>query len=414
MPALTLELQRKIEAIVGDNFVIEAAVGSSSVLFKNRKLGAHNFYLYCDLLTESEVLQVAGILKEVFSEVLPNLRYRGKERSLNGASEQSRQLVKAIIDLEASALHKLLLLTSGSNIASRTESDLLVALARSKNEVHSDPAVMTRETILVTDLQLLYILPGVSIDSLFGGSTSVRAARALNSDSLDNVSKVMAFIASDSENMTFDEHSKLSFVEAVQCQKSIENFEKFNQFQGVLKSRYRELAGSMNASELHSLSLILYGDSCNGEFPEDMLRRRSIARSSNVSDFSGNGLSMILRYMSPDEKANLDADTRIDELDDFLKNPNFDVKTPKVVYAALAEVIAEKGEKKAFEVVRELKHLKMLKYSTLDIYEATVALIAEALKPESDDFPFSWIANLSEHSWVLSSHHKENQLAMML
>lgn len=414
MPALTLELQRKIEAIVGDNFAVEAVVGSSSVLFKNRKLRAHNFYLYCDLLTESEILQVAGILKEVFSEVLPNLRYRGKELPLNRPSEKSRQFVKVIIDLESSALHKLLLLTSGSHIASRDESDLLIALAQSKNECHSGPAVMTRETILVTNLQSLYILPGVSIDSLLGGNTSMRAAYALNSDSLDNVSKVMAFIASDSEDMTFDEHSKLSLIEAIQCQKSIENFEKFNQFQAVLKSRYRKLAGSMNASELHSLSLILCGDSCNGEFPEDMLRRRSIARSSNVSDFSGNGLSMILRYMSPDEKANLDADTRIDELDDFLKNPNFDVETPKVIYAALAEVIVDKGEKKAFEVARELKHLKMLKNSSLNIYEATVALIGEALKPESDDFPYSWIANLSEHSWVLSSHLQENQLTVML
>jgi hypothetical protein len=403
MVALTPQIQRKIEVIVGDTFVVDA-VGINAVLFKNRKLRAHNFYLYCSPLAESEILEVAGILKEVFSETLPNLRYRGKERPLNRGSEESRQLVKAIIDLEASALHKLLLLTSGSHIASRMESDLLITLAQSKSEFHSDPAIMTRETILVTDLQSLYILPGVSIDSLLGGNTSVRAARALNSDSLDNVSKLMAFIASNSEKMTLDEHSKLRFGEAIRCQKSIENFEKFNQFQGVLKSRYRKLAGSMTASELHALSLILYGDSCDGVFPEDMLRHRSIARSKNVSDFSGNGRSMILRYMSPDEKANLDANSRVDELEDFLKNPYSDVKTPKVVYAAIAEVFAEKGEKKAFEVMRELKHLKMLQNSSLEIYEATVALISEALKPESDDFPFSWIANLSEHSWVLSSH----------
>lgn len=44
------------------------------------------------------------------------------------------------------------------------------------------------------------------------------------------------------------------------------------------------------------------------------------------------------------------------------------------------------------------------------MYAATVLLIAEVLKPEAVDYPFSWFAQMSEHAWVLTDHIRQKKV----
>jgi hypothetical protein len=106
--------------------------------------------------------------------------------------------------------------------------------------------------------------------------------------------------------------------------------------------------------------------------------------------------------------------TVIDHLNKLVSGKDMKSQTQPVIYAALAEVLAVKGERKALEVARTLEHLQTSKNRNLEMYEATVSIIEEALKPENDEFPFAWYAQLSEHAWVLTSHLPEKELAEML
>lgn len=184
---------------------------------------------------------------------------------------------------------------------------------------------------------------------------------------------------------------------------------EINMVELLLDSEYKDITESMNSNQLASLSSIFSKDSVNGSYPKEIIRNRALASAKGSKFYR----SYVTRYLSQDEKLSLGENDQIDALNSMIVSSYVQDMTPMVVFAAIAEVIAVRGFSKAFEVASELKHLSMLTVSDLKIYEATVALIAEALEAD-DEMPFGWAAQMSEHSWVLTSHRLEDRMDLEL
>lgn len=421
MVALTPQLQRKIEVIVGATFEVEAAI-SNAIVFKNRKLKLHNFYLYCGPLTESQVLQVAAILEKVFGGFSIDMRISENPRPLNSNTESSSKLVRAVLELDSSNLHKLLLLTSGNSMVSYDCIDLAITLVQNKDEFCSDPEILIgfdNFSKSLNNLYNLYALPGWSTETRLA---SVYAGEVMSADKeyLELASRLMSFFTKNSESVTLGDHLRVDFAEATVTKDPLGNvlqiLSYIKDIRKLMLSEYRELAESMTASEVISLSDLLSGGLIDGHFSKDILRNRSRTKSKcdlfydNPSEVRSPEPGIVFMYLSPDEASFFNESALEDEFDFLLDSAlSFD-PTHQIVHAAIAEVLVVKGEHKALEVARTLEHLRLASDLGLRHYEATVALIAESLKPENDELPFGWATQLSEHAWVLSSHLQENEL----
>lgn len=402
----------RLRTTVGPDFQVKC-VDHNLVFFKNSKIKGNNYVLDFELLTEQEILGVGAILKEVYDDFSED-PYRGgqddnRTKSLNRNSEASRQLLGTVINIQASALHKLLLLTSGDHLLSESNLDLVLTLIQNKKEPRFHPEDVTNSRIY-SSLKKLYILPGIA------PRTHPLTGAALGLDSrpsLENASRLMAFLSNNSEDLTLKDHLKRDFIEASSTKKSLKDLSRINTIYRIFFSDYQELAESMTARELGAISQILVNDAHNGQFSERILKNRSKAMDPAVRPLSTYGVDSVLRYLSKDEQKSLSSLTVIEHLNQLITGRDMSAQTQPIVYAALAEVLAVKGEKKALEVAGMLKHLQLSKYRNLKMYEATVGIIEEVLKPENDDLPFGWAAQLSEHAWVLSSHiPKEKELAL--
>lgn len=415
MTALTQSLERQMKAIAGEHLKIERIPDLNYILFKSQKGDEDRFILYYEVLTEFEILEVTKILAEVhseFSKDTPPIRIAStSERNLNYSSEVSSQFVRVVIGLEASVLHKLLLLTSGSCFITDEHFDLLVALAKAKNEERFYPEDRPMSSRAYNYLKNLYILPGVTVQTVMPGGESP-AMNVGSKGSISQTSRLMAFLANDFDNVTLRDYLLKDMTEVFATQKFLQDFSVLTTIKEILSvSDYKELVESMTASELSSLTCILDRTTLKGKFPETILRNRSKEMEKNVRPLTRFELDSILRYLSNDEQKSLSSLTFSEHVNDLLSFRDMSEKTPPIVYAALAEVFAVNGEKKTLEVARELKHFGFSRDRDIKIYEATVALILEAIKPENNDYPFSWTAQLSEHSWVLNSHLLGRELA---
>lgn len=216
--------------------------------------------------------------------------------------------------------------------------------------------------------------------------------------------KIEQFLKQTSSEITLGGFLKMRRPKGqIKQNKSLRETREINMVELLLDSEYKDIAESMNSNQLDSLSSMFSKDSVKGSFPKGIVRNRALARAKSVRNFNLE-LNYVTRYLSPREKSSIPNDARIDELDHMLESTHVQGATPMVVFAAIAEVIVVRGFDKALEVASELKHLNKTQGSAMKIYEATVALIAEALEVTDDEMPFGWSAQLSEHSWVLTSH----------
>lgn len=406
MTVLSGGLERKVKAAVRGSFQLEK-LKPGAITFKSKTAERDVFHLYYETLTEYEILEIAKILAEVYRNFLKDIGERAwndtpSERILNRQAELSGVLVGTIINLKASALHKLLLLTS-VNLQLRSESlDLVMALAESKEDVCSRSEDIHDSRIVYNHLKNLYIFPGVAPNTLTPGDYIF----GMNDDkrkSVDTASRIMAFLSGNSENLTLKENLDLDFAEAITTRRDLDSMENISTIQRMLVSDYQELAESMTAAELVPLISFFEDSTLDLKFPKEILRNRSRAMA-KIGKLDSRQES-ILKYLSNAERNSVSSPSFITRIDNLLTYTHvFRLKTPALIYAALAEILVVKGEEKAFEVASELKHLPLIGSMTFKIYEATVNLIAEALKPESDDLPFGWFAQMSEHSWVLTTH----------
>lgn len=410
MAELTTELHNKIAFSVGGPFTItelkDNAVSFESVYYD------HSFDLYCEFLTEDEILGIAELLKEIF-ESFPKLSKLTESKiSLNIPRKSSADFVRSVLSIQGSAFHKFLLLTSGRHLLWQMSLYQVISLAEAKQEVCSLQDTMERNESHFRALKQLYILPGVSTETLIYGS--LPDINSMNTSIFENTVRLMAFISDNSE-ISFSEHCKLDFEESILTENVLPFFGTISSIQRLLKTRHKALAESMNASDLTAFSSFITKSVQEGNFPERILRNRATAIACS-SDFDPylSVFASVFSFLSDEEKASLVTDDFEDDLNIHIVRAKIGADTPLVVYAALAEVLAVKGVNKAFEVAREMHHFNSQKEFDLRHYEATVALIAEALKPENDDFPFSWYSQLSEHAWVVTSHLSETEFAEMV
>lgn len=425
MTVLSWVLQRKIKSVVGKCFKIDHKVSLSdynAIIFKSQKVAMDEFCLYYEALTEYEILEIAKILSEVcnsFSKPNAPVSWTNAPSTsyLNSHTEASGQFAGAVINLKGSALHKLLLLTSGNRLLSKDNLDLTITLAKIKKKISSFPEDMSTNNNFYNYLKNHYILPGISARTVMGSGASLQMneIQGTEVESTMRVSaiRVMAFLANNSESVTLAEHLKLDLPEAVTTRKSLVDLRNLITIQQILMSGYRELAESMMASELRSLSFILESEFSIGQYPKDILRNRSAAMRKDATPTSRSGRDSIVRYLSDEEKRSLSSLTFVEHVDGLVSSFQMQTQTAAIIYAALAEVFAVKGERKTLEIARELKHLNLAEVRSLEFYEATVGLIALALESETEDFPLSWTIQLSEHSWVLTSHLTNEKLSAL-
>lgn len=396
--------EAQLATVVSSVFQIKAD-DKNLVYFENLEVKGNDYILSSELLTEPEILEVGKILVEVYANTAKD-HFRSLWESenvqhLNRNSEASCKFLRAVLSLKGSALHKILLLTSGEALLAEDNVDLLITLAKTKHEFRFDRIDITDDRVY-RFLQKIYLLPGVDKRTSTLGDIPEILVEAVY---LENLSRLTAFLANDSERLTLKEHLELKTLDAVMTEKSMKDLRRVQEIQRILLSDYRDIAESMTASELVSLSHILTLQAPFGQFSKTILQSRSKAMVDQDEDHRLDyGPYYILHYLSKAELESLSSPSVAKHLNELVTCRDMRAKTQPVVFAALAEVLVVKGEKKAFEVARTLEHLQSSKGRNLTMYEATVAIIAEALKSENNDFPFGWVAQMSEHSWVLTCH----------
>lgn len=411
MTVLTTELRSKVEVAAGTSFTV-TETSDNTVTFENVYYVERSFDLYCELLTEDEIFEVAKLLKEIF-ESFPRLATLTEPKiSLNIPRKSSADFVRVVLSIPGSSFHKFLLLTSGRHLLWKMSVDQVASLAKAKIESCSLQKAMERDEFHFRTLKQLYILPGVSSETLiYGGLPEISS---MNTSTIENTVRLMAFISNNSE-ISFSEHLKLDFTDSIETQNTLSFFGEIASIPSFLQSRHKALAESMKAKELSALSSFVTKSVQEGSFPERILRNRAAALANSSSFYPEESvMASVSSFLSDEEKSSLNLRDFEDDLDFHLVRAKIGADTPLVIYAALAEVVAVKGINKAFEVAREMNHFNSQKEFALEHYEATVALIAEALNPENDDFPFSWYSQLSEHAWVVNSHLSEKEFVEIL
>lgn len=410
MESITEEFEMKLQEAVGPKIKV-ICDQSNVVFFKNLKVEGDDYVLYSKVLTDLQILEVGkilgGIYKSFTERFARNKWSNGKsQQTLNRNSESSAQFVGAIVKLQGSSLHKLLLLISGERFLSSESVDLVITLAQTKHEARFYPDDITTHDELYGFLKKYYILPGIS--PLTRPDVEMATMNVGKRRSIISTSRLMAFLSNSFENLTLSEYLELDFSEAIKAKESLKDLNQTNYAQRIRMSNYEDLAYSMTARELRSLSQILDNATPDGRFPKDMLRSRSKAMDNDDSTpVRRNEPDSILRYLSKDEQNSLSSETFSQQVNYLLDSDDVKAKTPPVIYAALAEVLSVKGERRTLEVAGQLEHMKFSRDRNLKMYEATVAVIAEALYPENDTLPFGWVAQMSEHAWVLTSHRRK-------
>ena len=329
MTVMSRSLEKQMKLIAGKSLKITHAPNCHAVLFNSQMGDQDEFCLYYEALTEFEILEVTKILAEVYSkfpEDTPRVRRdSASRRDLSGQSESSGQFVGAVLDLEASALHRLLLLTSGNRLLSKENLEIVTILAQSKKDTRSYPGDLSQGNVY-NYLKNIYILPGVSVRTITPGGQSL----SIDSDeknAIEHSARLMAFLANDSKSLTLEEHLRLNLHEAFATRKSLKDFSRINAIRAILLSDYKEIAYSMTAKELTSLSCILESEMYEGQFPKDILIKRSAAMEQDIRPLPHFGVDSILRYLSKDEQKSLSSLTFVENLNSLLNGRDARVRS---------------------------------------------------------------------------------------
>lgn len=416
METISDELRRKVGAAFDQLFSMDDFY-KGAVIFRNQQVKYDDFTLFYEHLTEDQLLKVVEILVAVYANYPVGMQkvefnYSPTQRDLNSNTEYSAKFVSVVLNEEKDALHKLLLLTSGKKFLKASNLDLMCELARAKNEWDEDYSVVFKNNSLYIALKDHYILPGVTRLTLMPGGQALNLG-GFEGISIESSVRLMAFLSKHLDTVTLKEHFALEFAEAVATSDALPNFQSFNSISTLMLSElYNEIPETMTATELDALSKILVKGSTVYRFPEEIIVNRceAMADKKDLTERIGSG--SILKYMSDGEIDALSSKEFARNIDSILSEFSVRLRKPPVVYAALAEVLSVKGEKKALDVALVLNAVPSMRDSTPNFYESVVGLIADALKPENDDLPFAWVAQMSEHSWVIDSFHSEkNTLA---
>lgn len=389
----------RLRMIMGPNFRI-VRNKSGYIFFKDMKYRA-NYTLYYVGMSVEQILEIARIVGEVFSKNERDNRQQRKDvstRNLNSPTDSSKQFVARVLNLDCSSLHKFLLLTSGAYLSSPGDDDLLVTLAEAKSESCGDLLSIHRSNRIFEILQETYVLPGVTDDLAFNAGVILNAAMMRHS--VDTIARLLVFVAKEDPKLTLSAHMRLKDNEEFATIKPIETFDAFRFIEEFLarKPGYSELGHRFTVRELLSLQFLM----SNGysRIPEDFLFNRVISMVNTPTQ--KRPIKLLALYLSTSEILSV-GQTTVDAIDPMISNSTTR-KNESIVYAAIAELLVQKGGQRALDAIHELKHLSSSKAMTIESTEATVLLILEDLKPENDEMPFSWAAQLSEHSWVLNSH----------
>lgn len=414
MNILESDFPNRVEKAVGEHFTV-VTKSSSTFYFENLKFKGHNFYLRCDWLEENDVLEVAKILKEVFSNFPSFPRIFSNHHDLNLNSVFSSQYLKAVIALEGSSLHKLLLLTSGSHLLWRIDPDKAIAMAKAKIEMCGKSEDLAINSTVFRNLKDLYVLPGIAPSVVKYGTFP--AINSLGADAIEKTAQLMAFLSNSSE-IPFNQYQKLDFTESITTARKLPFMGEIDSLYRLMKTHYRALAESLPARSLSALGSFITRSVRECRFPERILTNRASALASTSFSPENDLENSILIFLSDEERSSIVLKDSYEEIgftdfDYLITKHTVFTATPQVIYAAFAEFVAVKGVDEAFEAAREMKHLQAPTEFNPRVYEATLALIEEYLTSEDSEMPFSWFAQMSEHSWVLTSHEESEKLTIV-
>lgn len=396
-----------LKDLVGKTFNVRK-YAQSSILFVNNRAPGENWHIECQDLEHEDVLKLSQVLKDVYEDLDPD-SLRGVTRTdayskINDAGKVSAQYVSFVLNLEGSSLHKYFLLTSGHGIVSASNVSIMMELAEAKNPIQSlDPSAVKNFGHTFLGLEQFYILPGIT------EKTEHYTKSALNSkmhiDEIKYKATLLAFLSDKSSARTLEEHLAKDFSEAIQTNKSLSSLSMFTSVDELLQGQYRDLGLILKAKDLLNLSTIV--DNVNGcEFPEKFLIQiytKLEHVNKPLSPYKGDSIG---RFMTMDEKVRVGSKA-IQKADRFLRGTGTFNKTKTVIYAAFGELFGQLGAEKGFEVLNSFEFFQSDAPHGVRLYESVVSLIMEALKPESSDFPFGWVAQLSDHAWVLDYNKTE-------
>lgn len=408
-----------------------------AVIFQNQGIKHDDFTLFIEFVENEEIVQIAEMLEEVYRKFPPsmysiNLSSEPAARHFNQHTKESADFVRTVLNLEGSALHKLLLLTSGNFMLSDENADLVTALAKAKPEFVDDPLILDRSHNLYNGLKDFYILPTIAVHTMMSADRPLfidnknPLASAANKDvwpfylglksrdSLDFIVRLMTFMVTENLNLTFFGHLQIDFNEVAKTNRTISGFSVLHSIQDLLLSEnYKTLAASMTIAELFALTMILPNESYRLKIPTGIIRRRAREIAKNEVAYARGPLNSVSCYLSDEELSKITGFGTLKVFDNFLQGTSIAMEVPAVIYACFAEAIVAKGTQQALDILRECPHVRFMDSNNLKAYEATAALIGEYLNSK-DDLPFGWFAQMSEHSWVLSSHLQDKEHAEML
>lgn len=415
---MNLVLKLKVKAALGKDWSIHQDK-SGYIFFKDRKQRA-NYSLYAVGMNQDQILKIAQIVGRVFAGIDKDNRLRTNHevptQNLNSTSELSQQYVARVLNLDGSNLHKLFLLASGAFLSSPGVDDLLITLAESKKEDPDGFQVEITDRIFET-LQEIYVLPGISPEN---ATYSARAAirSAVMRHPVDMVARLLSFVTSQAYRRTLADHLSLSDESAYKADKIVDMFDRFSFIEKFIarKVEYKNLALKLNSTQIYSLSLLMYSE--YSKIPEDFLYNRAIAmRNKSTTSLNTMNISDYLSFKELSLTSSPDEMTKINKLTSQA-SPKFWPRTP-IVYAAIGEVLVQKGYDRAIEVIKEISKASYLGESYREYtgsgtkyVEDTVLLILEALNSDNDEMPFSWAAQISEYGWILSAEANNEDLTL--
>jgi hypothetical protein len=426
MGVVSYRLMDEVEEALNQTFKAEYST-EDTLIFRNQWIKHDDFTLFIEFLENDEIVQIAEMLEKVYRSFPPN-KYEvnwSREtpaRDFNQRTKESADFVRIVLNLEGPALHKILLLTSGNFILSDENADLVTALAKAKPEWCDDPWVLDRSPNLYSGLKDFYILPTIAVHTMMSSDRMYfldkknPLSEASNEeiwpfhlglksrDSLNFAVRLMTFFVTDDTELTFAEHLKADFTEVIKTIRSMSGFSIVNNIQDLLLSKnYKTLAESMSILELNALTQMLPHQSYLVKLPTDILRRRTKSMAKNEVAYARGSLSSVSCYMSDEELSKIKGFGALKVFDSALQGARISMEVPPFIYACFAEVISVKGYQQALDILKECSHIKFMPPKRPEVYTATLALIEEYLD-SNGDLPFGWFAQMSEHSWVLTSH----------
>lgn len=425
MGVVSYRLMDEVEVALKQTFKPDYST-DDVIVFRNKLIKHDDFTLFIKHIENDEIVLIAEILENVYRNFPTNQHdvnwsRETLARDFNQQTEESSKFVQAVLELKGSALHKLLLLTSGNFMLSDENADLVTILAKAKPEWCTDSAMLEKHPNAYIGLKNLYILPTIAVhtmsyaDKVQFTDQKTTLTEALSErdkrfyvglksrESLDFAVRLLTFFVTKDLELTFSEHRKSDFSKIVKTINSLGGFDLLNTIQDLLLSNnYKELAESLTVQELYSLTRILLHQSYTLDLPTMIFKRRAKAMATNKIAYVTGRFNSVGSYLSDQELNSIEGMKVVKHFDSALKGPNTYRDFPSFVYAAFSEVISSKGVQKAMDVLKEVSHASVIGNLDTDdeAKKALISLLEDYLNSD-DEMPFGWFAQLSEHAWCL-------------